>query len=74
MRDDGWNSLLEEVSAFIAKNNIDVPNVDALYQPPSWRKAQNMKNSHHYFVELFFLFFIFLFLIIYYYRYATSGT
>ncbi|KAL4620382.1 hypothetical protein ACB092_06G150000 [Castanea dentata] len=24
MRDDGWNSLLEEVSAFCAKNNIDL--------------------------------------------------
>ena len=28
MRDDGWNSLLEEVSAFCAKNNIDVPDMD----------------------------------------------
>ena len=28
MRDDGGNSLLEEVSAFCAKNNIDVPDMD----------------------------------------------
>nr|XP_023896645.1 uncharacterized protein LOC112008552 [Quercus suber] len=33
MRDDGWNTLLEEVSAFCAKNNIDVPDMDDLYQP-----------------------------------------
>ena len=33
MRDDGWNALLEEVSAFCAKNNIDVPDMDDLYQP-----------------------------------------
>ncbi|KAM3695753.1 hypothetical protein ACJW31_07G157300 [Castanea mollissima] len=54
MRDDGWNSLLEGVSAFCAKNNIDVPNMDDLYQPWPRRKAQNMKNSHHYQVELFY--------------------
>ena len=33
MRDDGWNSLLEEVSTFYVKNNIDVPVMDDLYQP-----------------------------------------
>ena len=33
MRDDGWNTLLEEVSTFCAKNNIDVPDIDDLYQP-----------------------------------------
>ena len=33
MRDDGWNSLLEEVFAFCAKNNIVVPDMDDLYQP-----------------------------------------
>ena len=54
LRDDGWNSLLDEVSTFCAKNNIDVPNMDDLYQPRPWRKAQNMKNSHYYQVELFY--------------------
>ena len=54
MRNDGWNSLLEEVSSFCAKNNIDVPDMDDLYQPQSQQKAQNMKNSHHYQVELFY--------------------
>ena len=54
MRDDGWNSLLEEVSTFCAKNNIDLPDMDDLYQPWPWRKAQNMKNSHYYQVKLFY--------------------
>ena len=51
MRDDGWNTLLEEVFAFCAKNNIGVLDMDDLYQPRPWRKAQNMKNSYHYQVE-----------------------
>ncbi|KAL4600059.1 hypothetical protein ACB092_11G170800 [Castanea dentata] len=54
IKDDGWNSLLEEVSTFYAKNNIDVLDMDDLYQPRPRRKAQNMKNSHHYQVELFY--------------------
>ncbi|KAL4613890.1 hypothetical protein ACB092_07G014500 [Castanea dentata] len=47
---------LQEVSAFCAKNNIDVPDMDDFYQPRPRRKAQNMKNSHHYQVELFYTF------------------
>ncbi|KAM4100214.1 hypothetical protein ACB094_05G051500 [Castanea mollissima] len=54
MRDDGWNSLLEEVYAFCAKYNIDVLDMDDLYQPWPRKKAQNMKNSHHYQMELFY--------------------
>jgi hypothetical protein len=54
MREDGWNSLFEEVSKFCAKNNIVVLNMDELYQPRSQRKAQGMKNSHHYHVELYY--------------------
>jgi hypothetical protein len=54
MREDGWNSLFEEVSKFCTKNNIVVPNMDELYQPRSRRKVQDMKNSHHYRVELYY--------------------
>ena len=46
--------MLEEVSTFCAKNNIDVPDMDDLYQPRPRQKAQNMKNSHYYQVELFY--------------------
>jgi hypothetical protein len=53
MREDEWNSLLEEVSMFCTNNNIVVPNMDDLYQPRSRRKAQSIKNSHHYCVELY---------------------
>ena len=46
--------MLEEDSAFCAKINIDVPDMDDLYQSRPRQKAQNMKNSHHYQVELFY--------------------
>jgi hypothetical protein len=42
MREDEWNSLLEEVSKFCAKKNIVVPNMNELYQPQS-----RQKNSRH---------------------------
>jgi hypothetical protein len=48
MREDEWNSLLEEVSKFCAKKNIVVPNMNELYQPQSRQKTQGMKNLHHY--------------------------
>jgi hypothetical protein len=54
MREEGWNSLFEEVYVFCAKNNIVVPNMDDVYQPRSWRKAQSMKNSQYYRVELYY--------------------
>jgi hypothetical protein len=55
MREDGWNSLLKEVSKFCAENNIVVSNMDDLYQLRSRRKAQAMKNSHHYRVALYYI-------------------
>jgi hypothetical protein len=54
MREDGWNSLFEEVAKFYAKNNIIVLNMDEFYQPRSRRKAQSIKNLHHYRVELYY--------------------
>ena len=33
MKEDGRNSLFEEVYKFCAKNNIVLPNMDELYQP-----------------------------------------
>jgi len=49
MREDGWNFLFEEVFVFCVKNNMD-----DLYQPRSPQKAQIMKISHHYRVELYY--------------------
>ena len=54
MREDGHNSLFEEVSKFYAKNNIVVPNMDELYQPRSQRKAQDIKKLHHYRIKLYY--------------------
>jgi hypothetical protein len=54
MREEGWNSLFEEVYVFCAKKNIVVPNMDDMYQPRSRRKAQSMTNLHHYCVELYY--------------------
>jgi hypothetical protein len=54
MREEGQNSLFEEVSVFCAKKNIVVPNIDDMYQPRSRRKAQSMTNLHHYCVELYY--------------------
>jgi hypothetical protein len=48
MREDGWNSLLGEVSKFCTKNNIAVLNMNEFYQPQSRQKTQGMKNLHHY--------------------------
>jgi len=54
MREEGWNSLFEEISLFCAKKNIVVPNMDDMYQFRSRRKAQSMTNLHHYRVELYY--------------------
>jgi hypothetical protein len=54
MRDDGWNSLLNEVYAFCAKNNIVIHNMNDLYQSQAWWKAQGMKKIHHYLVKLYY--------------------
>ena len=56
MRDSGWSSLLNEVTSFCGKNCIDVPSMDDMYIAlrRSRRKAQQMTNSHHFQVELFY--------------------
>ena len=64
MRDDGWNSLLEEVSAFCAKNNIDVPDMDDFISTLAMTKS----SKHEKFTSLSSGAFL------YCYRYATTGT
>ncbi|KAL6953921.1 hypothetical protein U1Q18_052845 [Sarracenia purpurea var. burkii] len=56
LRDSGWSSLMDEVSSFCGKYQIDVPNMDEKYvmRRRSRRQAQNITNSHHYRVELFY--------------------
>ena len=55
MRDDGWDSCLNQVSSFCVKHRIRVINMDDMFMPQgrSRRKTQEIKNMHHYRVDLF---------------------
>ncbi|XP_038704709.1 uncharacterized protein LOC120000653 [Tripterygium wilfordii] len=55
MRTSGWDSLLEEVSCFCDKHDIDVPNMKDLYKARSRprRNAPKITNLFHFEVELF---------------------
>ncbi|XP_062080273.1 uncharacterized protein LOC133785028 [Humulus lupulus] len=57
MRDNEWDSFLNQVSTFCAKYNVDVPDMDDTFvaQGRSRRKTQEMTNLHHYRVEFFFV-------------------
>ncbi|KAF8393116.1 hypothetical protein HHK36_021357 [Tetracentron sinense] len=56
MRDNGWDSLLIEVSSFCAKENIPVLNMDDKFVAPgrSRRHVEEITNLHHYRAELFY--------------------
>ncbi|XP_062100138.1 uncharacterized protein LOC133806020 [Humulus lupulus] len=57
MRDNEWDSFLNQVPNFCAKYNVDVPDMDDTFvaQGRSRRKTQEMTNLHHYRVEFFFV-------------------
>ncbi|XP_059658681.1 uncharacterized protein LOC132305013 [Cornus florida] len=56
MRENGWDSLLDQVSSFCEKYGIEVPNMnDTLVTPGrSRRKANEITNLHYYHVQLFY--------------------
>ncbi|XP_070031523.1 uncharacterized protein [Nicotiana tomentosiformis] len=55
MRNEGWKSLIEEVSLFCAKHDILVPNMEEFYIPEkSKRRPSSVTYSHHLRVELFY--------------------
>uniref|UniRef100_A0A2N9J031 TTF-type domain-containing protein n=1 Tax=Fagus sylvatica TaxID=28930 RepID=A0A2N9J031_FAGSY len=56
MRENGWSSLLDEVSTFCGINKILVPNMDDIYvaRGRSRRYTDGMTNLHFYRVELFY--------------------
>ncbi|XP_059639301.1 uncharacterized protein LOC132281628 [Cornus florida] len=56
MRENGWDSLLDQVSSFCEKHGIEVPNMnDTLVTPGrSRRKANEITNLHYYRVQLFY--------------------
>jgi hypothetical protein len=55
MRDDGWESLLNQVSLFCAKHNIIISNMEEefVFQGRSRRNAEESTNFHHYHNEVF---------------------
>ncbi|KAJ6942948.1 zinc finger MYM-type protein 1-like [Populus alba x Populus x berolinensis] len=55
MRENDWESLLEEVSSFCIKHDIDILNMDDEYRlrGRSRRKSQGITNLHHFRYELF---------------------
>ncbi|CAH9118763.1 unnamed protein product [Cuscuta epithymum] len=56
MRDDGWDPLLEEVSAFCKVHDLDIPNMEDKFIPKgrSRRKAKDIKYWEHYRYDLFY--------------------
>ena len=57
LRDEGWDALIENVSAFCAKYDILIANFDEFYVNfgRSRRRVSEYTISHHYRVEVFFL-------------------
>ncbi|KAL5577492.1 hypothetical protein UlMin_019191 [Ulmus minor] len=55
MRDTGWNSLVDAVSDFCVKQNIDVLHMENMYcvQGKARRKAPKLTNMHYYHVDFF---------------------
>ncbi|XP_052619796.1 uncharacterized protein LOC111889415 [Lactuca sativa] len=55
LRDEGWQSLLDQVVCFCEKNNIPVPNMNEAYRYiiRQRREKDNITTEHHYRVELF---------------------
>ncbi|XP_022850561.1 zinc finger MYM-type protein 1-like [Olea europaea var. sylvestris] len=56
MRDNEWDSFLDEVISFCQKHNIDVPDMDSVFVRPgrSRRNTEEMTNFHRFRVDLFY--------------------
>ncbi|XP_022877495.1 zinc finger MYM-type protein 1-like isoform X2 [Olea europaea var. sylvestris] len=56
MRENGWDSLLEQVCSFCQKHDIDVPNMDGtfIHQGRSGRNTKEMTNLHYFREGLFY--------------------
>ena len=57
MRDNGWSSLLDQVSYFCERHNIDIPSMNDTFlsRGRPQRKAHKITNLHLYQVELFYV-------------------
>ncbi|XP_049358480.1 uncharacterized protein LOC125823101 [Solanum verrucosum] len=55
MRENGWESLLDDVSSFCDVHDILIPKLDESYFPEkSKRKSSGVSYAHHLHVEVFF--------------------
>ncbi|KAJ9541078.1 hypothetical protein OSB04_027584 [Centaurea solstitialis] len=56
LRDNGWDSMLKQVTLFCKKHDIDVCNMDGMFSLSgrSRLKAPHKTNLHYYHVELFY--------------------
>ena len=54
MRDTGWESLFQQVSAFCGKHDIEIPNMEDMHTRRSRRRATDVTNLHYYRVEMFY--------------------
>jgi len=54
LRDDGWKTLLEEVTSFCKHQDIEVPDMDAYFSSVgrSRRKQKSVTVEHHYRVDI----------------------
>ena len=57
MRDDGWTSLLAEVSLFCTSHDISILDMEAIFivSGRPLRNTQQNINLHYYCVELFYI-------------------
>ncbi|XP_049366158.1 uncharacterized protein LOC125831009 [Solanum verrucosum] len=56
MRENGWESLLDDVSTFCDVHDILIPKLDESYFPgKSKRKSSGVSYAHHLRVEVFFI-------------------
>jgi glycine cleavage system regulatory protein len=55
LRDDGWETLLEEVTSFCKHQDIEVPHMDACFSSveQSRRKTKSVTVEHHDRVDIF---------------------
>jgi hypothetical protein len=55
LRDDGWKTLLEEVTSFYKHQDIEVPDMNACFSSVrrSRRKEKSVTIEHHYRVDIF---------------------
>ena len=55
-RDNGWQSLLEEICVFCEKNSVSIPNMEDVFvaRGRSRRGVQEFTNLHHFQNDLFY--------------------